>query len=238
MMPGPTYRAAFPEYGDPVAAADIASLVAFGFPQAVIDAWAGDIPTLNQLQLEAINEYGVLRGEHLVASAPTSSGKTMIGELAAIRGARDRRRTLFLMPLKALVNDKVLQFRRVYGPFGIQTVEATGESDDVTPLLRGQFDIALLTYEKFTALALTHPHESGFFGRFYFRYADIPVPIRWHHSPTINQHTRNVPSVVSRRGSWRLHARSSNLCDFPSPSHSPGDCKEHDGNRYKHQDLW
>jgi helicase len=124
----------------------------------VIDAWAGDIPRLNQLQLEAINEYGVLRGEHLVASAPTSSGKTMLGELAAITGALDRRRTLFLMPLKALVNDKLLQFQRVYGPFGIRTVEATGETDDITPLLRGQFDIALLTYEKFTALALTHPH--------------------------------------------------------------------------------
>ena len=41
---------------------------------------------LNQLQLDAINEYGILRGEHVVASAPTSSGKTMLGELAAVRG--------------------------------------------------------------------------------------------------------------------------------------------------------
>jgi helicase len=129
MAPGPTYQAAFPEYGTPVAAADIASLAAFGFSQAVVDAWAGNIPNLNQPQLQAINKYGVLRGEHLVASAPTSSGKTMIGELAAIRGALDRRRTLFLMPLKALVNDKLLNFQRVYGPFGIRTVEATGETD-------------------------------------------------------------------------------------------------------------
>ena len=47
MSPGPTYQAAFPEYGTPVAAADIASLAAFGFPQAVVDAWAGNIPNLN-----------------------------------------------------------------------------------------------------------------------------------------------------------------------------------------------
>ena len=153
--PGAIYKAAFPEYGEPAAAPDIASLAAFGFPQAVIDAWAGDIPRLNQLQLDAINEYGILRGQHLVASAPTSSGKTMIGELAAISGALDRRRTVFLMPLKSIVNDKLLQFQRVYGPFGIRTIEATGETDDVTPLLRGQFDIALLTYEKFAAIALT-----------------------------------------------------------------------------------
>jgi helicase len=158
LSPGPIYYAAFPDRGHPVATADIASLAAFGFPQAVIQAWAGEIPRLNQLQLEAINDYGILRGEHHVASAPTSSGKTMLGELAAIRGALDRRRALFLMPLKALVNDKLRQFQRVYGPFGIRTIEATGETADLTPLLRGRYDIALLTYEKFTAIALTHPY--------------------------------------------------------------------------------
>jgi helicase len=158
LSPGAIYRAAFPDRGRPVATAEIASLAGFGFPQAVIDAWAGDIPRLNQLQLDAINEFGILRGEHVVASAPTSSGKTMLGELAAIRGALDRRRTLFLLPLKALVNDKLRQFQRVYGPFGIRTIEATGETDDISPLLRGRYDIALLTYEKFSAIALTNPH--------------------------------------------------------------------------------
>jgi helicase len=156
--PGAIYRTAFPERGEPVATAEIASLANFGFPEAVIEAWAGDIPRLNQLQLDAINEYGILRGEHVIASAPTSSGKTMLGELAAIRGALDRRRALFLMPLKALVNDKLRQFQRVYGPFGIRTIEATGETDDISPLLRGRYDIALLTYEKFSAIALTHPY--------------------------------------------------------------------------------
>jgi helicase len=118
----------------------------------------GKIPRLNQLQLEAINDYGILRSEHVVASAPTSSGKTMLGELAAVHGVLDRRRALFLMPLKALVNDKLRHFQRVYGPFGIRTIEATGETADLTPLLRGRYDIALLTYEKFTAIALTHPY--------------------------------------------------------------------------------
>ena len=134
------------------------SLVDLGFPSDVVQAWASEIPALNQLQLDAINDYGILRGEHLVASAPTSSGKTMLGELAAVRGALDRRRALFLMPLKALVNDKLRQFQRVYAPFGIRTIEATGETDDIGPLLRGQYDIALLTYEKFSAIALTHPY--------------------------------------------------------------------------------
>lgn len=157
-VPGATYKAAFPGYADPIATADIASLSAFGFPEPILRAWGSNIPKLNALQLAAINEYGVLRGAHIVASAPTSSGKTMLGELAAIRGALKRRRTLFLMPLKALVNDKLRQFQRVYGPFGIRTIEATGETDDIRPLIRGRFDIALLTYEKFAAIVLTYPH--------------------------------------------------------------------------------
>jgi helicase len=65
---------------------------------------------------------------------------------------------LFLLPLKALVNDKQRQFQRLYSSFGVRTIEATGETDDISPLLRGQYDIALLTYEKFAAIALAYPH--------------------------------------------------------------------------------
>ena len=155
---GPRYRAAFPERIGERATPDMVSLAAFGFPPALLAAWAGAIPNLNQLQLDAINDFGVLAGEHLVVVAPTSSGKTMIGELAALNAVTNRQRALFLLPLKALVADKRRHFETVYGAYGLQTIEATGETDDITPLLRGQYDVALLTYEKFAFIALTHPH--------------------------------------------------------------------------------
>lgn len=157
-VPGSRYFAAFPEHGPARASSDLRTLADVGFPPALIDAWAGAIPSLNALQLEAINEYGILDGQHLVVCAPTSSGKTMIGELAALKGVLNRRRALFLLPLKALVADKRRHFEQVYGSFGVRTVEATGETEDITPLLRGHYDIALLTYEKFAAIALTYPH--------------------------------------------------------------------------------
>ena len=157
-VPGVRYNAAFPERGPAKVSADLSTLAAVGFPAALLQAWAGVIPTLNELQVEAINEYGVLDRQHIVVSAPTSSGKTMVGELAALKSILDRRRALFLLPLKALVADKRRQFETVYGPFGVRTIEATGETDDITPLLRGQYDIGLLTYEKFAAIVLTHPH--------------------------------------------------------------------------------
>ncbi|MBB3148571.1 replicative superfamily II helicase [Phyllobacterium trifolii] len=155
---GPRYSAAFPERVAARATADVGSLSAFGFPDPVLAAWAGAIPALNQLQLDAINDFGVLSGDHLVVVAPTSSGKTMIGELAALNAVTRRQRALFLLPLKALVADKRRHFDSVYGAYGLRTIEATGETDDISPLLRGRYDVALLTYEKFSSIALTHPH--------------------------------------------------------------------------------
>lgn len=158
--PGALYHQAFPELVRQTITGDIQSLAACGFPQGLLDAWAGAIPSLNQLQLDAVNEYGLLDGDHIVVSAPTSSGKTMIGELAALKGALERRRAFFLLPLKALVNDKLRYFNAVYGSFGIRTIKATGDSttDDMAPLMRGQYDICLMTYEKFAALVLGNPY--------------------------------------------------------------------------------
>ncbi|MCO6178049.1 DEAD/DEAH box helicase [Ciceribacter sp. RN22] len=155
---GERFTKAFPSVCPAAVTSDIQSLAAHGFPEGVITAWGQTIPSLNALQVEAINEYGILQGKHLLVSAPTSSGKTMVGELAALRQVLDRRRAIFLLPLKALVADKRRHFEKVYGGFGLRILEATGETDDISPLIRGKYDIALLTYEKFAALALAHPH--------------------------------------------------------------------------------
>ncbi len=158
--PGKLYKAAFPERILAKATHDIASLESFGFPDALLNAWAGSIPSLNQIQIDAINDFGLFNDEHIVVSAPTSSGKTMIGELAAVKGALDRKRAIFLFPLKALVNDKLRHFNSLYSEFGIKTIKATGEStsDDILPLMRGQYDICLMTYEKFSAIVLGNPY--------------------------------------------------------------------------------
>jgi helicase len=157
--PGSQYGALFPDRVRQPATTDPMSLAAFGIPQDVLDVWAGSIDQLNELQLRAVNEFGVLDGNNVVVTAPTSSGKTMIGELAAIKAAASRGRTVVLLPMKALVNDKYEQFCRVYAPAGIKTIRATGDySDQVSEFLRGQYDFALLTYEKLTHLALANPH--------------------------------------------------------------------------------
>lgn len=159
LRPGTHYAALFPERVRPPAASDLASLIPYGLTQQVLAAWAESISELNPLQLSAINDFGLLDGDNLVVTAPTSSGKTMIGELVALQTALQRKRSVFLLPMRALVNDKFEQFTGVYEPAGFRTIRATGEhSDDIPALLRGQFDIALLTYETFSAMALGNPH--------------------------------------------------------------------------------
>ena len=65
---------------------------------------------LNQLQQDAVNEAGLLEGRNVLVMAPTSSGKTMIGELAALRATQNGGRSVFLLPTKALVNEQQDKF--------------------------------------------------------------------------------------------------------------------------------
>jgi replicative superfamily II helicase len=163
--PGAAYRAAFPDRAAGPVTEDVQSLLTHGFPKEIVSAWAGSVNKLNPLQLDAINEFGLLKGDHVVVSAPTSSGKTMIGELAAVNGVLERRRALFLFPLKALVSDKYQDFRRKYEAFGLKVIRATGDtSDDIPDLMRGRYDICLMTYEKCSALLLAAPYLLGHVG--------------------------------------------------------------------------
>lgn len=83
----------------------------------------------------------------------------MVGELAALRGITDRKRALFLLPMRALVNDKYAEFTRKYDGLGVVTIRSTGEiSDDNAALMSGRYDICLMTYEKFRKMVLANPH--------------------------------------------------------------------------------
>lgn len=156
---GAEFARRFPEQSALPVSAELEELTRHGIPSVMIEAIRAGIPSMNQLQMDAVNLHGVLAGRSLVISAPTSSGKTMVGELTALRGAASRRRALVLMPLKALVADKLADFQRRYGAIGLRILCATGDmSDDIPELLGGRYDICLMTYEKAAAMLLAFPH--------------------------------------------------------------------------------
>ena len=108
---GAHYYRAFPEQTGLHVSADLRELAGFGLPEAILMRCAELFPTgLNDLQLAAVNEYRVLDGQSLLIVAPTSSGKTFIGKLAAVKAALGIQRAVFLVPYKALANEKYEQF--------------------------------------------------------------------------------------------------------------------------------
>ena len=83
---GDNFAAAFPAMSVQNLSGPFSELVEQGFPPEIVEQWTAAFPGgLNPLQLKAVNKHGVLDGGSLLVVAPTSSGKTLIGELAAIQ---------------------------------------------------------------------------------------------------------------------------------------------------------
>lgn len=158
---GARYREAFPERVNFQTTGDIRELAEAAIPQEAVDAWHERFPQgLNELQIEAVNEQGVLDGNSLMVVAPTSAGKTFIGELAALKAIADGRKAVFLLPYKALVNEKFEDFSALYGDrLGLRIARCSGDwQDQVGTVLRGKYDIAFFTYEKFLSMSVASAH--------------------------------------------------------------------------------
>ena len=157
---GDNYYKAFPDQKGITVTNNIQDLSAFKIPQNLLDEWIALFKNgINNLQLKAINEYRILEGESLLVIAPTSSGKTFIGELASAKAIIAGKKAVFLLPYRALVNEKYDQFSQLYGEkFGYRIIRCTGDyQDQNNEFIKGKYDIALLTYEMFLNLSVSIP---------------------------------------------------------------------------------
>ncbi|MFL0744879.1 MAG: DEAD/DEAH box helicase, partial [Prochlorococcus sp.] len=68
---------------------------------------------LDEFQLEAIQALN--HGHSVVVSAPTGSGKTLVGEYAIHRAIAHGQKVFYTTPLKALSNQKLRDFREQFG---------------------------------------------------------------------------------------------------------------------------
>jgi len=160
LKPGKNYFAAFPDKQGVKVTKDIADLSQFGLPHELLAEWGALFKEgLNDLQLSAVNEYRILNGESLLVIAPTSSGKTFIGEMASARALVEGNKAVFLLPYRALVNEKYEQFSQLYGDrLGYRIIRCTGDYQDQNEdFIKGKYDIALLTYEMFLNLSISLP---------------------------------------------------------------------------------
>ena len=105
---------------------DMIELAGYGIPAALIARWREQQGVrLLPLQEQAVRDYALFGNGNLLVQAPTSSGKTFVGEMAATHAALRRRKTAYLLPLKALAEEKYHEFRAKYEPYGVRIIVCT-----------------------------------------------------------------------------------------------------------------
>lgn len=137
----------------------ITQLKKHGIRDSIIEMWQSmGVNTLLPIQAKAVRHGKILDGQNAVVFAPTSAGKTFVGEMAAIRQASQLQRVFYLVPQKALAEEKYREFRDRYKSFGISVVISTRDRRDFdTRIHRGEFHIAVVVFEKMQSLLVTNP---------------------------------------------------------------------------------
>lgn len=139
---------------------------ALGIPRVILDAIEGRISksapvAFTEMQTEALSHPGFWYREdrpnkNLIVQGATSSGKTLVAELLTLQYvAKLDRHVVYLVPLKALVTDKVRNFEAAGNtkklPLRVYASSADYQDHDFE-ISNGKYDIAVMVYEKFFAM--------------------------------------------------------------------------------------
>jgi len=136
------------------------ALLEKGMPEGIVHLWQqSQGEGLLPLQAKAVRE-GLFAPGNLLIQAPTSSGKTFVGEMAAVQAALGRKQVIYLAPLKALAEEKFEEFRAKYDAHGLRTIISTRDHRHFdADLESGNFSIAVVVYEKLAQLLVRQPER-------------------------------------------------------------------------------
>ena len=89
-----------------------------------------DISTLLPIQAMSIEDGLLSENQNQLIMAPTSGGKTLVGEIAGVsKVLKDKdKKMLYLVPIVALANIRELEFKKKYEPLGLNVIKKVGES--------------------------------------------------------------------------------------------------------------
>lgn len=85
------------------------------------------IKYLLPVQVLSLNA-GLLNNENLLVVSATASGKTLVGELAGIPKAMNKKKFIYLTPLVALANQKYRDFKKQYKDLGLNVAIKVGSN--------------------------------------------------------------------------------------------------------------
>ncbi len=106
-------------------------------------------------QEDAIKK-GLFRGKSILVSSPTASGKTLIGEMAALNAITSGKKAIYLGPMRALVSEKFNDFKRDYP--GISSALSIGDYSEYDRNIY-KHDMLFMSNEKFDSM-LRHSTRS------------------------------------------------------------------------------
>ena len=119
-------------------------------PVNLYKALQGRIENLMPAQEKAL-KAGILEGKNVLVCTPTSSGKTLVAELAAMSAILSKKgKAVYIVPLKALANEKFKEFKEKYGSFA-RIALSIGDLDSADNFL-ADYDMIIATAEKLDSL--------------------------------------------------------------------------------------
>ena len=108
-------------------------------------------------QEEAINQ-GLLSDKNLILAIPTASGKTLIAILAILKSLKEGKKAIYLVPLRALADEKYKEFKEL----GLNVGISTGDYDHLDYTLK-KYSVLILTIERCDSLLR---NDTDFFNDF------------------------------------------------------------------------
>lgn len=123
-------------------------LTELDLPGQFLDMFDGNDLELYPHQEEAIKHLEA--GRNVVVSVPTASGKSLIAYVAIYREFLKGRKSMYIVPLRALASEKYEDLKRM-SSLGLKVAISVGDYDDSPEFIK-RFDVIVCTSEKADSL--------------------------------------------------------------------------------------
>lgn len=117
-------------------------------PGQFLDMFDGNDLELYPHQEEAIAHLN--KGKNVVVSVPTASGKSLIAYVAIYREFLKGRKSMYIVPLRALASEKYEDLKRM-SSLGLRVAISVGDYDDSPEFIK-RYDVIVCTSEKADSL--------------------------------------------------------------------------------------
>lgn len=103
-------------------------------------------------QIKALEELLIKKTNNFIITAPTSSGKTMIGELAIVQNfdVFPNSKCFYIVPSRALANQKTKELRKKFSGLNLKVIKFIGGANhEIDNIILNSADIGVFTPEKY-----------------------------------------------------------------------------------------